>query len=130
MKSRYKSKGLITNSEDWYNVRTLVQQDMMRPKSALFYISELEKIALDVAEFIEEKADPSGTMDVVKMCQGYSLEAVAYIFLGSRLGTLSGQGDGQRLIEITDAVGPISQKLMFLPTSLLPYLPIYKEFIR
>merc|ERR1719471_1638874 len=69
-------------------------------------------------------------MDIVNMCQGYSLEAVAYMFLGSRLGTLSGEGDGQRLIEITGAVGPISQKLMFLPTSVLPYLPMYKEFLR
>ena len=36
--------------EDWYTVRSQVQQDMMRPKSALYYISDLEKIAMDVAD--------------------------------------------------------------------------------
>ena len=129
MRSRFTSKGLITNSEEWYDVRSQVQQDMMRPKSALYYISDLEKIAQDVTEVIEAESDPSGSLDVIKMSQKYSLEAVAYIFLGSRLGTLSGKGDGQRLIEIADAIGPISQKLMFLPRWLLPYLPEYKKWL-
>ena len=104
----------------------------MRPKSALYYIEDLEKIALDVTEVIEKESDPSGTMDVVKLCQKYSLEAVAYIFLGSRLGTLSGNGDGdgQRLIEIADAIGPTSQKLLFLPLFSLKYLPEYKRWIK
>ena len=102
----------------------------MRPKSALYYIEDLEKIALDVTELIEKECDPSGTMDVVKLCQKYALEAVANIFLGSRLGTLSGDGDGQRLIEIQDTIGPISQKLLFLPLFLLKYLPEYKRWIK
>ena len=63
----------------------------MRPKSALYYIEDLERIALDVTELIEKESDPSGQLDIIKMCQKYSLEAVAYIFLGSRLGTLSGR---------------------------------------
>ena len=53
---------------------------MMRPKSALYYIEDLEKIAQDVTELIEKESDPSGTMDVVKLCQKYALEAVANIF--------------------------------------------------
>ena len=102
----------------------------MRPKSALYYIEDLERIALDVTELIEKESDPSGQLDIIKMCQKYSLEAVAYIFLGSRLGTLSGGGDGQRLIEIADAIGPTSQKLIFLPLSSLKYLPEYKRWIK
>ena len=57
MKSRYKSKGLITNSEDWYSVRSKVQQDMMRPKSALYYITELEKKLHAVREEVGKMAD-------------------------------------------------------------------------
>ena len=104
----------------------------MRPKSALYYIQDLEKIALDVCELIEKESDPAGTMNVVKLCQKYSLEAVAYVFLGSRLGTLSeaGGGDGQRLIEIADIIGPMSQKLLFLPLFSLKYLPEYKRWIK
>merc|ERR1712013_638812 len=44
LKSRYETTGLINNSEDWYDVRSKVQQDMMRPKSALYYIDEMEAI--------------------------------------------------------------------------------------
>merc|ERR1712109_117536 len=96
LRSRFTSKGLITNSEEWYDVRSQVQQDMMRPKSALYYISDLEKIAMDVAEeIIEKETDQNGVMDIIKMCQKFSLESVAYVFLGSRLGALSGTGDGQ-----------------------------------
>ena len=130
LKSRFRSKGLVSNTEDWYSVRSQVQQDMMRPQSALYYISDLEKIALDVAEVIEEESDPSGTLDVSKMCQKYSLEAVAYIFLGCRLGTLSGKGDGQRLIEIANVKIPAMQKLTLFPLSVLPYLPVYKRYLK
>ena len=130
LKSRFRSKGLVSNTEDWYSVRSQVQQDMMRPQSALYYISDLEKIALDVTEVIEEESDPSGTLDVSKMCQKYSLEAVAYIFLGCRLGTLSGKGDGQRLIEIANVKIPAMQKLTLFPLSVLPYLPVYKRYLK
>ena len=103
----------------------------MRPKSALYYTEDLERIAQDVTEVIDAEVDPAGTLDVVKICQKYSLEAVAYIFLGSRLGTLSGRGDGQRLIEIADTSGEIIQKLIQLfPISWLPYIPEYKRWLR
>ena len=103
---------------------------MMRPKSALYYIEDLEKIALDVTELIEKESDSSGSLDVIKMCQKYSLEAVAFVFLGSRLGALAGTGDGQRLIEIADSTGELQQTLFFMPTSVLPYLPGFKKFIK
>ena len=37
MPDRFPTAGLISNKEDWYQVRSLVQQDMMRPKSATYY---------------------------------------------------------------------------------------------
>ena len=117
--------------EDWYAVRSKVQQDLMRPKSALYYIRDLERIAMDVSEqIIEKETDRNGVMEVVKMCQKYSLEAVAFVFLGSRLGALAGTGDGQRLIEIADSTGELQQTLFFMPTSVLPYLPGFKKFIK
>ena len=91
----------------------------MRPKSALYYTEDLERIALDVTEVIEAEVDQAGTLDVVKICQKYSLEAVAYIFLGWRL-----------VIEITDTSGEITQKLMLFPLSWLPYIPEYKRWTR
>ena len=45
---------LLNNSEAWYTVRRQVQQDMMRPKSALYYIAELEEIAVELTVKIEQ----------------------------------------------------------------------------
>ena len=46
MVDKYTTPGLLNNTEDWYEVRHKVQQDMMRPKSALYYIDEMEEIIL------------------------------------------------------------------------------------
>ena len=59
----------------------------MRPKSASYYTSEMEDIALDTVEFISKTVDTERCMNVNKMCQQWALETVAYIFLGSRLGS-------------------------------------------
>ena len=42
--------------EDWHSFRTAVQQDLMRPKSALFYIPDLEQITDEVAAKVEAAA--------------------------------------------------------------------------
>ena len=47
-----------------------------------------------------------------------------------RLGTLAGEGDGTRMVEIQDESGPIAQQMMFLPSWILPYMPFYKRFIK
>ena len=130
MPDRFPTAGLISNKEDWYQVRSLVQQDMMRPKSATYYTGEMEEIAGEVVTNIEAGLAADGSFDINTICQQYALETVAYIFLGSRLGTLApGESDGKRMIELQDESGPISQKLIFLPQWLLPYLPVYKKFI-
>ena len=43
---------------------------------------------------------------------------------------VAGTGDGQRLIEIADSTGELQQTLFFMPTSVLPYLPGFKKFIK
>ena len=103
---------------------------MMKPKSALYYIADIEKIALEVMDVVEKEADGSHTLDVVKVCQRYSLESVSVVFLGSRLGALAGEEDGRRLIEIADSLGPTSQNLLFVPSFIAPHLPQYKRWIR
>ena len=103
---------------------------MMRPKSALYYTKEMEEIAHEVADIIERDMDTDNCYEINSICQKYALETVAYVFLGSRLGTLAGEGDGSRMVEIQDESGPLAQKMMFLPSWILPYLPFYKQFIK
>ena len=117
LKHRFPTCGLISNKvtmkmstvlidtmiliqEDWYSVRSLVQQDMMRPKSALYYTKEMEEISQEVADIIERDMDSDNCYEINSICQKYALETVAYIFLGSKLGTLAGEGDGTRMVEI------------------------------
>merc|ERR1712142_271101 len=50
MKDRYVTGGLINNGEDWFDFRQKVQQDMMRPKSALYYTSDMEEIATELTD--------------------------------------------------------------------------------
>ena len=43
--------------EDWWQVRSLVQQDMLRPKSAMFYLDSIGEISVQLADKIEETLD-------------------------------------------------------------------------
>ena len=50
----------VEEGERWHEMRSLVQQDMMRPKSAFFYLSQLQDIADDLVNLIRkdlEKGD-------------------------------------------------------------------------
>ncbi len=42
----------MEEGEEWLKIRQLVQQDMMRPKSAHFYISGVKKLADDFVEYV------------------------------------------------------------------------------
>ena len=44
----------------------------MRPKSALYYIEDLENIALDVTELIERESEPSGSLGGYKVLGSYA----------------------------------------------------------
>ena len=131
MKDRYTTKGLLSNGEDWYTVRHQYQQDMMRPKSALFYINDMGELAEELVTKIsgDMGASGSGIPDIHPLMQAYALEAVGCIFLGSKLGTIRGEGDGKRLIDIAEEMLPIARNLTFLPKQLRPLMPSFKRVI-
>ena len=50
--------GLVgSHGEPWYQFRSKVQQDMMRPKSAMFYINDIEEISQQFVDLISVQAD-------------------------------------------------------------------------
>ena len=130
MKDRYTTAGLINNGEDWYEVRRQVQQDMMRPKSAFHYISDLEDIAIELTEKAHKKISKDEILDPYPLMQEYALEAVGCIFMGTRLGAIKGVGDGKRIIEILTKMFECLNTLFLFPTSIAPYLPVYKRFVK
>jgi len=96
-KEMYPNPGLIgAHGETWYQVRSAVQQDMMRPSSALFYIDEISDISNQVLTLMlrrqqqqqTEAGEEDGSVDVSAYTNRWALESIGAIFLDTRLGCL------------------------------------------
>lgn len=48
---------LMEEKEDWQRIRSLVQQDLMRPKSAMFYLDQLNLVADEFTDYIDVIVD-------------------------------------------------------------------------
>ena len=103
--------GLLgSHGQEWYDVRSAVQQDMLRPKSALFYLADIGQISGDLADLIEHKLGADGDggeiADITPLMYRWALEATGAIFLDSRLGclepNLAKDSDAQILIDSVD----------------------------
>ena len=79
--------GLLGHHGDsWYQVRSKVQQVMLRPKSAMFYLKHLEDISVDLCNLIKESLDENEEIaDVLEYVNRWSLESIVAIFLDNRL---------------------------------------------
>ena len=81
---------LLEEGEKWQEIRSKVQQDMMRPKSAMHYIEPLEQVVEEFFEYVDRElaATPDKatienfTPDLYK----YALEAIVMIALDRKLG--------------------------------------------
>jgi cytochrome P450 len=101
--------GLLGNhGEEWWRVRSLVQKDMLRPRAALFYLNDLDQIALQFCELMESESNSNMEVDnVTGLLYRWSLESVSSIFLDARLNCLenfSPESDTARLIESVNIV--------------------------
>ena len=128
--------GLIGNhGEEWWRVRSLVQQDMLRPKSAMFYLASIEEISLELADKMEDDLDDKSEIDdVMGLLARWALEAVTSIFLDTRLNCLAEDhqpnSDTMRLIENVNVIlGPDAMELAAgLPIWKYISTPYYKRF--
>ena len=103
----------------YIQVRSRVQQDMMRPKSAMFYIGTIEQISNQLADKIEKSLDSKREIgDLTKIVYFWALEAISAIFLDTRLGCLKEQPskDCTDLIAASEVVlGKEMMKLISTP---------------
>eukprot|EP00088_Acartia_fossae_P028188 TRINITY_DN28986_c0_g1_i6.p1 TRINITY_DN28986_c0_g1~~TRINITY_DN28986_c0_g1_i6.p1 ORF type:complete len:535 (-),score=114.95 TRINITY_DN28986_c0_g1_i6:246-1823(-) len=85
------STGLLgSHGEEWYKVRSMVQQDMMRPKSALFYLDDITMVTREFLDLLDKNLDAQGSVpDVIPLIYRWALESVGAIFLDSRIGCLN-----------------------------------------
>ncbi len=81
---------LFENGEKWHQVRSMVQQDLMRPKSALFYLEEIQNISNEFMDFLrmqrskEDKVIRNALPEIYR----FTFEAISFIALDTRLGCL------------------------------------------
>ena len=113
--------GMMAQMEEWQEFRQAVQQEMMRPRSALFYINEIEDIAKVMVHKINEKKDDKGDLNTARICQEYALESINVIFLGSKVGVLEGSAEGSAMINNTEIIIKEIEKMSYYPNQLLGY---------
>ena len=74
----------IQNSMSKHNIK--VQQDMLRPKSAMSYIEDIEQISSEFLDLIDDSLnDKKEVDDLLELVNMFSLEAIVIIFLDKRL---------------------------------------------
>ena len=50
------TKGIVgSHGQGWYEVRSFVQQDMMRPRSAMFYIDTIDATSQQLGCLLEDQ---------------------------------------------------------------------------
>ncbi|XP_069359520.1 cytochrome P450 CYP12A2-like isoform X2 [Maniola hyperantus] len=129
--------GLTTaQGEQWRDFRTKVNPALLKPKLVKLYTPVLEEIAADmVARLQRIKKDASLQEDLDLEITKWSLESVAVIALGTRLGcledNLTEDHPGRVIIKCAQDVINLSMKLEFLP-SLWKYYATsnYKKIIK
>ena len=100
----------------------------MKPKSALFYISDIEEVAVEFVDKVADSRNKDGEVEVNTMLNEFALDAVGVFALGTRLGSLQEKGDGKKLMDLSVDIGRLLQFLIMCPAWIHPYLPQFKQF--
>ena len=86
------STGMVfEDGEKWHEARFKVQQDLMRPKAALYYLNEIDAVADDFVSLIRQlrsKEDQS-IENFLPIIYRFTLESICTIALEQRIGSLN-----------------------------------------
>ena len=88
-------EGLLgEHGPSWHELRSSVQQDMMRPKSAYFYMKPLQEISSDLVSILDQVRNGQGELpdETFDFLNRWALEGISRIFLDTRIGALDGVG--------------------------------------
>ena len=122
--------GLVGNGEEWQKARSLVQQDMMRPKSAMFYINDLSHVVDEMIDKIESIVDENRKVDITHTLCEFALDAVGVMFIGSKLGVLQGSQYGKDMIRKVNRIMELGLTCVFIPPNIAKYFPVFKEYVQ
>ena len=130
-------KGLLgSHGPAWQEARRFVQQDMMRPRSALFYIDTVDTSSRQLGDLLGRSRGAGDAVvgDLLPHVYRWALESITSIFLNTRLGCLdqNPSADTETLINGANIIlGPDMYRLITWP----PFykyveLPYFKRFDR
>jgi len=117
---KYTSKGLVgAHGQAWYEVRTFVQQDMMRPQSAMFYIDTVDTSSRQLCDLLKFHRDQRGVVtDVLPNVYRWALDSITSIFLNTKIGCLDQNPSKDTMALVNQAnviLGPDMFKLITRP---------------
>ncbi|XP_060598310.1 probable cytochrome P450 CYP44 [Ruditapes philippinarum] len=111
-----------TNGDEWYKLRSAVQQMMMRPKAVTVYLPFVTEVADDFIERLKNIRDDSGRVENLRNeISKWNVESVLQYVSQRRLNCLSDGPDSevQKMIDANMDMFTLSAKMKF-------QLPLYK----
>ena len=112
----------IEEGPKWLEVRRKIQQDMMRPKSAMFYVNDTQRVAKDFVQYVRRIRDEkmvNSNEDFLDSFHKYAFEAISLIAINTRMGCFDENPDPVMLhkLEVGQQMISLFPKLMFsVPT--------------
>ena len=81
---------VMEDDERWHDVRSKVQQDLMRLKSAMYYIDDLQEVGQDFVNYIRAIRNPEDftVQDILLESHRWAFESITLVALDTRLGCL------------------------------------------
>ncbi|XP_052267065.1 probable cytochrome P450 CYP44 isoform X2 [Dreissena polymorpha] len=122
-----------TNGEEWYRLRSAVQQMMMRPKAVTVYLPFVTEVAEDFVSHLRLIRDCNGHVPNLRNeISKWNVESAAMTVFEARLNSFKTSKDSevQKMINANTAMFTLSAKMKFqLPLYKLFPTPIWKRLV-
>lgn len=102
----YETTGvLLEDGKRWHDIRSKVQQDLMRPQSAHFYLDAIQDISQEFVDYIRFHKDAESGIfsNFLPHIYRFTFESICHIAMDTRLGCLHLSGMNQDLTRIFEA---------------------------
>ena len=134
LKHRYPSgPGLLGQGQEWWEFRSAVQKDMLRPSSALHYITGVNNVTEKLIGRIDKEISVDRSQNKVRKIEGltkeYAMEAICMSFLNNGLGILDGKPLGRRLLAANNNFFHGVLAGWFLPPKHAKWNPKYRSML-